>query len=369
METSLTHFELKNGSDSGSEKNEPSIDQWALGDTDSSNGNKSDEDFDNNLPDTVRLLIHEKTGAKLYLVGTAHFSKESQNDVEKVIQKVRPDVVVLELCKSRTNILTLDEDTILKEAQSLNMQKIISTIKASGFYNGIMYLLLLDISAHITKEIGMAPGGEFRVAFREATRIPNCKINLGDRPIGITLQRALSRLSWMQTIKLVRHLLDAKEPISVEDIEKCKGRDILEQLLADFGGEYPEFKNVFLEERDIFLTNSLQSAAAAAEGLEKSSEPYKIVGVVGIGHVPGIEKLWPYDQKPYLKDIITIPPPSRTSKFIKFSFKISLYVASGYFVYRFVPVPKFFKDNIHVFFQSMLTSINSNKFHFNYNRI
>jgi hypothetical protein len=27
---------------------------------------------------------------------------------------------------------------------------------------GVMYLLLLSMSAHLTKELGMAPGGEFR---------------------------------------------------------------------------------------------------------------------------------------------------------------------------------------------------------------
>ena len=30
-----------------------------------------------------------------------------------------------------------------------------------------MHLLFLSMSAHLTKELGMAPGGEFRAAFRE----------------------------------------------------------------------------------------------------------------------------------------------------------------------------------------------------------
>lgn len=36
---------------------------------------------------------------------------------------------------------------------------------------------------------------------------------------------------------------------------------MLEQLLADLAGEYPAFGEVFLDERDIFLTHSLQAAA------------------------------------------------------------------------------------------------------------
>lgn len=37
----------------------------------------------------------------------------------------------------------------------------------SGLVQGVLHLLLLSMSAHITKQLGMAPGGEFRTAFRE----------------------------------------------------------------------------------------------------------------------------------------------------------------------------------------------------------
>lgn len=76
-----------------------------------------------------------------------------------------------------------------------------------------MYILLLNMSAHITKELGMAPGGEFRAAYKEAEKIANCEVLLGDRPLSITLQRALSKLTWMQTFKLAWHLLTSKEKV------------------------------------------------------------------------------------------------------------------------------------------------------------
>lgn len=75
------------------------------------------------------------------------------------------------MCSSRTNILSLDEETVLQEAKNIDLQKIISTIRTNGTYNGLMYLLLLNMSAHLTKEIGMAPGGEFRVAYKEVIYI------------------------------------------------------------------------------------------------------------------------------------------------------------------------------------------------------
>lgn len=41
------------------------------------------DEFDKNLPHTVTLL-RTPSGARVYLVGTGHFSVESQNDVSKV---------------------------------------------------------------------------------------------------------------------------------------------------------------------------------------------------------------------------------------------------------------------------------------------
>ena len=69
-------------------------------------------------------MLTTSKGARVFVIGTAHFSKESQEDVASVMRIVRPDVVVLELCKSRTNILQMDEETILSESASLGYQKV-----------------------------------------------------------------------------------------------------------------------------------------------------------------------------------------------------------------------------------------------------
>jgi hypothetical protein len=45
---------------------------------------------------------------------------------------VQPDIVVLELCKDRTNILHLDEETVLEEAKNLTMDKMILAIRQNG---------------------------------------------------------------------------------------------------------------------------------------------------------------------------------------------------------------------------------------------
>lgn len=50
---------------------------------------------------------------------------------------------------------------------------------------------------------------------------------------------------------------------SKEEIERCKRRDMLEQLLAEMAGEYPALGEVFVDERDVYLTHSLQMAASS----------------------------------------------------------------------------------------------------------
>ncbi|XP_035676589.1 traB domain-containing protein-like isoform X2 [Branchiostoma floridae] len=245
-----------------------------------------------NLPETVTTLDTED-GGKVYVIGTAHFSEESQQDVIKTIESVQPDVVLVELCKSRVNILQLDEKTLLEEAKNINIGKVKLAIKQSGLVTGLMQILLLHMSAHITEQLGMAPGGEFRTAFRQAQQVPSCKVHLGDRPIQITLQRAIAALSVWQKLRLAWYMIMSKEPISKEEVEKCKQRDLLEEMLAEMTGEFPALSRVFVTERDQYLAHSLRLAARPVPTHDAQGVvPAVVVGVVGMGHVPGIvEKL------------------------------------------------------------------------------
>ncbi|KAM6436029.1 traB domain-containing protein isoform X3 [Python bivittatus] len=253
-----------------------------------------------NLPSTVTEFVTED-GSKVYVVGTAHFSDSSKKDVVKTIQEVQPDVVVVELCQYRVSMLKMDERTLLKEAKEINLEKLQQAIKQNGLMSGLMQMLLLKVSAHITEQLGMAPGGEFREAFKEASKVPFCKFHLGDRPIPVTFKRAIAALSLWQKVKLAWGLCFLSDPISKDDVEKCKQKDLLEQMMAEMIGEFPDLHRTIVSERDIYLTYMLKQAAKRIE-LPRASEaeprrcvPSVVVGVVGMGHVPGIEKNWNTD--------------------------------------------------------------------------
>nr|SVE80293.1 EOG090X0AQH [Daphnia magna] len=292
------------------------------------------------LPETVTQLT-SKDGVKVYLVGTAHFSQESQEDVAKTILMMRPRVVVVELCVSRLNILRFDEQTILEEAKNLNMEKVRSTIKQYGAVQGALYLLFLSTSAHLTRQLGMAPGGEFRRAYHEARNVHGCRIHLGDRPIHVTLHRALAALSLWQKAKLVWHLLLNRGPISAEEVERCKQKDLLEEMLEEMTGEFPPLSRVFVQERDLCLAHSMQLAAADAASEARSNgqlnEPPTVVGVVGIGHVAGISRYFEKVSESDVKKVMSIPPQTMASRVFVVSFKLSILGLVCYGCYKVIP--------------------------------
>ncbi|CAG4941861.1 unnamed protein product [Parnassius apollo] len=292
---------------------------------------ESNADGNEEMPSTVTVL-DTPDGGKVYLVGTAHFSIKSQEDVSRVIQEVNPHIVMVELCEQRTNILLLDEEIILREAKNINFKKIRATMAQNGVFNGLMYILLLNMSAHITRELGMAPGGEFRRAMAEAKKIPNCIVQLGDRAIDITLHRAIASLSWGQTIRFIWHLLTSNKSISVEEVEKCKMKKMLDDMLEEMAEEFPALKRVFVVERDMYLCHSLQIAA-----LQPRNEPCRIVGVVGIGHVAGIVEHWGKVTPQDITPLLVIPPPSLSTRIIRVSVRVACAGAVVYAAYKFFP--------------------------------
>lgn len=85
-----------------------------------------------------------------------------------------------------------------------------------------------------------------------------------------------------------------------------------------------------------------------------TTEPLRVVGVVGIGHMIGMSRLWDHCQAQYIPEVLIIPPPTLTSKVLKFTFKVSFYTFAGYLVYRYVPIPKAVKSTCQAGLQNLL---------------
>ena len=272
----------------------------------------------NAASDTVTVL-RCPNGSTVTLVGTAHFSKDSIEDVRRTIRSVRPQVVVLELCSARKVVLTVSDEQIRQRASSLSWENIRGIIQREGLVVGITHAVFLKLSGNIMDKLGIAPGGEFRAGFEEGAKL-NSTIVLGDRMIGVTFKRALHFLTLWQRIKFVymlTHSLINEPEITPEEIEKMKSRDMVSLLIGELSSELPSLSKVFVDERDQILAHSLMRAANCVE--EPYGPPRKVVGVVGIGHVTGIESYWM--KACDIRHLLVVPPPSRFSVYFWLSVK------------------------------------------------
>lgn len=293
---------------------------------------------DSDLPSSV-VKLDCPNGSKVYLVGTAHFSRESIQDVRRTITLIRPEVVLLELCNDRKAMLQRSDEDILREARTMTLAKMRSFIRRDGMLAGIAQSFYLKFSAELTQQLGVAPGGEFRAGYEEALNI-RANVHLGDRLVGITFKRALATLSFWNKLyfaALLVRMLTNTTAITSEEVENMKSRDMVQVLLGDLTNEYPSLAEVVVNERDRILTYSLMVSANCVQ--QPYGPPVTVVGVMGMGHIGGVCSNWMTVGD--IRPLLIIPRPSRTSVLVwtglKISFRLGLFslcVSSAFFIAR-----------------------------------
>ncbi|XP_068630690.1 traB domain-containing protein-like, partial [Battus philenor] len=246
-------------------------------------------DLDLKLPTSATVLQND-SGAKVVVLGTVHFSKKSVEEVSEIVHTLQPNAILVELCRQRVSLLELDDKKFLEDARKFNAKKFTETVKEhKGVVSGMLHAMLLKTYADIAKELGVAPGGEFRRAYQEMKKIPGCKLFLGDRPIQITLSRAFESLNVLEIGQVFYHLSKSNQkPLDKFQIEKYKNKEYVQTQFDDIIREVPAFKkifHVFVDERDRCLAYSLQECV-------RSVKNPRVLAVVGMGHVNGIARYY-----------------------------------------------------------------------------
>jgi len=247
------------------------------------------------LAKSVVMLTCESTGESgscdVYLIGTAHVSKESCREVQAVISILKPEAVFVELCSSRLSIL---------KPQTLKiptMSDMIESWKQKQNTFGILYGWFL---AKIASQLEVLPGAEFRVAYEEALKYGG-KVILGDRPVQITLKKTWAKMPLWHKVKFLYSLLfQAVFLPSAEELDKMLKEmdnvDMLTLVIQEMSKEFPSLMDTLVHERDQYMASSL---------LRVASEHSSVVAVIGRGHINGIKKNW---QQPItMKDLMEIP--------------------------------------------------------------
>lgn len=245
-------------------------------------------------------MVHHLVYANrtVILVGTAHVSRESANQVRQVIQDEQPDTVCVELCQSRFQAL--------RQKERWQDTDIIKVIKEKKSFLLLSNLLLASFQKRIAKKLDIKPGEEMIEAVKNAEQI-GAQVHLADRDIRITLSRTWHLMGFWSKIKLLFQMIlsiGEVEDIKEEDVEKMKQEDVLETLLAEVGKSLPILKDILIDERDQYLAEKIRTAPGQ-----------KIVAVVGAGHVQGIKKYW--NETIDLQKLEQLPPKNKTAGLLK----------------------------------------------------
>ncbi len=251
------------------------------------------------INDNSKAVHHlEIDDKQVILVGTAHVSRESAQQVRQLIQEEYPDTVCVELCQSRYQSI--------RQKERWQETDIVKIIKEKKSFLLLSNLLLASFQKRIARKLDIKPGQEMITAIETAKEM-GAEIHLADRDIRTTLSRTWRAMGLWSKIKLLFQLMLSMgevEEIKEEDIEKMKNEDVLETLLAEVGKSLPVLRNILIDERDQYLAKKIRTAPGQ-----------KIVAVVGAGHVPGIKKYWNSDVD--IRALEQLPPKSHTAGVLK----------------------------------------------------
>ena len=217
-----------------------------------------------------RLQLGER---EFLLLGTAHISSRSVEEVREVIQGEKPDRVCVELDAARYSSLTAGNGW-----RKLDIVQVLRNKK--GFLL-LANLVLSSFQRRLGAGLGVSPGEEMLTAVRlaEEAGIP---FSLCDRDIQLTLRRAWARTSFWGKNKMLAAMLAtifSSEKLSPEEIEKLKSRTTFQSMLDELAGYLPAVKEVLIDERDRYLATRIYQA-----------EGRRVVAVIGAGHVEGIAR-------------------------------------------------------------------------------
>lgn len=250
-------------------------------------------------------------GKELILIGTAHVSRQSAEQVKEVIERERPDSVCIELDEQRYQ--SVMDSNKYKET---DIFKVIKDKKATFL---LMNLAISSFQNRLAKQFDIKPGQEMIQGIESAKEI-GANLVLADRNIQITFSRIWGNLGLSGKAQLLNAIffsIFSKETISEDELEKMKSQDTLNAALAEFTEAFPKLKTPLIDERDQYLAQKIKDAPGN-----------KIVAVLGAAHVQGITK--EIHKEHDLKALSQTPPKSIVPKIIGWAIPLLIIAIIAY---------------------------------------
>ena len=225
--------------------------------------------------ETTSYLRDPRRDRELYLIGTAHVSQRSAEEVRELIHLVRPDHVAVELCPARAARLRQGD----READFLR-----SLTAAAGGHGGIgAFFAALN---GLWKALGLVPGVDFKAALDAADAV-QVQAHCIDRDVNETLRLLRGVLG---EVSLPRLMTTTPPPELVgstlgagglaEAVEALKDRRQVAALRRFLEDAAPPVVEVMLHQRDRLMARRLRQACPRGVA----------VAVVGLAHMDGVER-------------------------------------------------------------------------------
>ncbi len=240
---------------------------------------------------------------EILILGTAHVSRESVEEVTNSIREELPDRICVEIDSGRYQSLSRDE-----KWQQMDLTKVFREKK--GFLL-LTNLVLTSFQRKVGMNTGIKPGEEMKMAIEVANEL-SIPFSFSDRPVQMTLQRAWGKSSFWNKMKLLASLLSSvftTEKVDAQEVESLKKKGALQDMMEELSDFLPSVKEVLIDERDQYLATNIYEAPGN-----------KIIAIVGAGHMKGIiswiEDLHTGRKEADLDEISTLPPRKMGSKII-----------------------------------------------------
>lgn len=218
----------------------------------------------------TQIQINDK---EITIIGTAHVSKYSAEEVREIIKKIEPDCVCIELDDQRFQNL--------KNPKKFSDMDIVQVIKDQKVGSLLVNIILSSYQKRTADKLKATAGMEMMEGIKCAEE-RGCELAMIDRNIQTTFTRIWRSHSFFQKCKLISSLILSifdDEEVTEEEIESLKQSDMLDAALKEVAEEFPVVAKVLIHERDEVLAQNMKNAPGK-----------KIVAVVGAAHVPGILK-------------------------------------------------------------------------------
>lgn len=237
------------------------------------------------------------------LIGTAHVSKHSADQVKEIIEQEQPDAVCVELDEQRYR--SIQDGSKWKD---MDIFKVIKEKKATLL---LMNLAISSFQKRIAKQFNIEAGQEMIQGIKSAEEV-GASLVLADRNIQITFSRVWAGVGFKGKMMLLTQVMTgifSNETITEEELEKMKSQDSIDSILREFTEYFPRLKKPLIDERDQYLAEKIKQAPGK-----------KIIAVLGAAHVPGITK--ELEKEHDLDDLNRVPAKSKLPKIIGWSIPV-----------------------------------------------